>query len=326
MKFTYWHSFENRRIWLLLLLASWFGVVPSSTVEAQASVLVRTRVDETNLLIGDQFWLQLQISAPAGTEVAAILRDSVEANEQVEILEARDSFVTAREPELLIQQQFRLTTFDTGTVIVPPLQVVYQTTGGQLDTIASRPIELSVRGMPVEAESELQPIKPIIEEGFRWTDLWWLYLLLVLILVGIVLYSYFRNRAKRATPVPPPPPPAPHELALERLQALETKQLWQQGQLKAYHTELTHILREYLAGSFRIPALEYTTRQIDEAIARRHLLNKEQRRRLTDLLQVADLVKFAKAEPAAETHERALTDVRAFVLETRPATPTETES
>lgn len=296
-------------------------------LSAQPPVLARGRVGGTEVLIGDHVFLQLQISAPAGTEILRISADSVASSEQLEILEARDSFITAEEPELLVQKQYRLITFDTGSVRIPPLQVVFRNLNGQLDTTYSQSIYLEVGGMPVTEESELQPIKPIIEEGFYWTDLWWLYLLLLVLLLAVVAYSYWRRRAKQQRPIPPPPPVPPHERALQRLTELEAQELWQQGALKQYHSELTHILRTYIGAIFHLPALEFTTRELDAAIEKRGLLNRQQRQELLELLQVADLVKFAKAEPPRDLHARALEQVRAFVEATQPATaPEESET
>ncbi|MEL6140324.1 MAG: hypothetical protein AAFU67_01760, partial [Bacteroidota bacterium] len=112
---------------------------------------------------------------------------------------------------------------------------------------------------------------------------------------------------------PPPRPKTPYELALERLNELEGKKLWQAGEVKMYYSELSYILRAYLEDHFKIPALESTTRQIDRALQERKQLNDTQRAELSELLQLSDLVKFAKAEPADDLHQRDLERVRNFV-------------
>ena len=76
---------------------------------------------------------------------------------------------------------------------------------------------------------------------------------------------------------------------------------------------MSHILRAYLEDHFEIPALESTTRQIDRALKERKQLTDTQRAELSELLQLSDLVKFAKAEPADDLHQRGLERVRNFV-------------
>ena len=94
------------------------------------------------------------------------------------------------------------------------------------------------------------------------------------------------------------------------------KKLWQDGRTKAYYSELTRILRGYLEGRFGISALEMTTRQITDELGRRDELDREGRQELGQLLQLSDLVKFAKATPAEELHVSGMRRVREFVNET----------
>ncbi|MFQ5446939.1 MAG: hypothetical protein ACE5FF_08395, partial [Saprospiraceae bacterium] len=100
---------------------------------------------------------------------------------------------------------------------------------------------------------------------------------------------------------------------------------WQKGQLKAYHSQLTHIVREYLENRYGIRALEETT---DEILHQMRNMNMGDMltEKMTALLQTADLVKFAKAHPPADYHDRAMTMAETFILETKPATLTPAET
>lgn len=107
-----------------------------------------------------------------------------------------------------------------------------------------------------------------------------------------------------------------HELALQQLKALENKQLWQKGEVKAYHSELTRIIRAYLENRYGIQALEMTTEQI---LAQLNTLDfdADWNDRLREMLQAADLVKFAKAEPPSVFHERMMDYAVSFVEATK---------
>jgi hypothetical protein len=59
-----------------------------------------------------------------------------------------------------------------------------------------------------------------------------------------------------------------------------------------------------------------TTRQITSALGQRTDFGQNQSTELSQLLQLSDLVKFAKARPAVELHAEGLKRVRTFVEET----------
>ena len=112
----------------------------------------------------------------------------------------------------------------------------------------------------------------------------------------------------------------PHELALQQLETLKNQELLQKGDVKGYHSALTFIVREYLEKRYGILPLEQTT---DEILAqlRKGDFDFSLSQKLGEVLQTADLVKFAKAQPTAEFHETAMATARAFILETKPAAP-----
>ena len=96
---------------------------------------------------------------------------------------------------------------------------------------------------------------------------------------------------------------------------LEEKKLWQKGEVKEHYSILTAILREYLERRYGIKALEQTSDEILQQLSLQNLSPEL----LTDteqLLSVADLIKFAKADPGVNLHEAAIERVRRFVKET----------
>jgi len=290
-----------QRLFLFLLLLS----IPL--------LLARVELATKEITIGDQIWMQVNISAPPGTAVSGLQSGHLNTLPGLEALQEKELNVTAQTPELLLQQRFLITSFDTGYISIPPLPYVFNAPDGRLDTAYTNDLLLRVKSFPVDEDSELRPIKPIIEEPLNWLDFWPLYLLLAAGAIGYAVWIYFQ-RQKRAPP--PPPPPPPHIIALNALDQLEGKQLWQNEETKAYYSELTHILREYLEGRFDLQALEMTTRQITTRLTQRSDFDQVKARELSDLLQLSDLVKFAKARPAAELHPESLARVRAFVKDT----------
>ena len=55
---------------------------------------------------------------------------------------------------------------------------------------------------------------------------------------------------------------SPIEKATTLLQQLESKELWQKGEIKSYYSELTDIARNYIEEEIKIPAMESTTSEL----------------------------------------------------------------
>jgi len=159
------------------------------------------------ILLGDQIWLEVNISAPPGTKVSGLAPDHIDALQGLETIDAKALNVVAETPELLLQQRFLITSFDTGYIAVPPLPFVYKAADGRLDTAYTNDLLLTVNALPVGDDEEIMPIKPIIEEPLNLLDFWWLFLLLIAAGLGYLFYT-IQKRRKAAAPPPPPPPPA----------------------------------------------------------------------------------------------------------------------
>ena len=132
---------------------------------------------------------------------------------------------------------------------------------------------------------------------------WWKYVLVILLLalIGYIIYRYIKQRPKKdkveeivfKTPI---------EKATTLLQQLESKELWQKGEVKSYYSELTDIARTYIEEEINIPAMESTTSELIinlrlTAKKKKLKLSQETLQNLEKVLMQADLVKFAKVKP-----------------------------
>lgn len=84
---------------------------------------------------------------------------------------------------------------------------------------------------------------------------------------------------------------------------------------KEYFTQLTDILRDYLAARFGINAMEMTSRQIMQKLADQEDV-REKRGYVRKILDVADFVKFAKVRPLPADNVEAYDNAVNFVKET----------
>ncbi len=147
-------------------------------------------------------------------------------------------------------------------------------------------------------------------------------------LIGLAIFFILKKKKKGYYFTPKIELP-PHVVALSDLDKLKASKLWQKGQEKEYYTELTDILRHYIDRRFHIDAPEMISEDIIAAI---HLATdtKSATDGLTQILNVADLVKFAKYTPFADENDLSLVNAYLFVnqtkIEERPAMDEQKES
>jgi len=163
---------------------------------------------------------------------------------------------------------------------------------------------------------EIKDITPILRQPYTFWEIF-RWVLLVLLLAALVWLGFFLWRRVKerkplfAAPVAPPVPPA--ERALEALETLRQKGLWQQGMVKEYHTELTDIVRRYLEEAHGINSTDMTTGQTLEAFSASQVCTDETFRLLRQMLETADMVKFAKSEPLPHQHDGSMAAAVEFV-------------
>ena len=152
-------------------------------------------------------------------------------------------------------------------------------------------------------------------EIFRWVLLG----LALLALAAAVWFAVKRLKAhKPLISIPQAPPMPPDTKALQALESLRQRQLWQQGKVKEYHTDLTDILRNYLEEAYHIQSTEMTSDQTLEALQESPANVADSVQLLRQVLQTADMVKFAKSEPLPHQHDLSLTNAVNFIRLTAP--------
>ena len=110
--------------------------------------------------------------------------------------------------------------------------------------------------------------------------------------------------------------PLPHEVAYEQLTAIEASDWLKRGDMKTYHTQIAHVLREYIRGRYRIPALELTTTALLHAMQRAQI-DVPCVERTQQLLANCDSVKFANYQPEPSEASARVTDARWIVDQTK---------
>jgi len=293
------------------------------------ALVVSAAIDSTTLFIGDQTDLHLRATCEAGEQVQM----PVLAEQLVDGIEIVDRTIvdttTLQDGRVQYNQYLTLTSFQDSLFYIEPLAFV----SGD-DTVWSESLMLNVV-QPFEMDSTDMAITDI--KGIYKAPIWWWgilrWVLLALAIAGVgiggyYLITYLRNRFgdASATDVPTEPLRPAEEVALEKLDAIREQKIWQNGQVKEYHTQLTDVVREYIARRFEVSSTEQTS---DETLrAMRGLLSekKELYDDLRKMLTLADLVKFAKWTTTPDENELSLRSAYTFVKETTYIEEEQTES
>ncbi|MEM9887785.1 MAG: hypothetical protein AAF849_17960 [Bacteroidota bacterium] len=285
-----------------------------SNFAVEAQITAEAALDSTKLTIGDQLQLHLSVKHSEDIRVNDIDVESLKQAEGFEILavSAWDSLSKG-----LLQKHLIIQVWDSGYYFIPPIDIYYNR-GGETRSVSTNELAFSVSTIP-QNERQLAPIKPIEEEPRSLEDYIWLILLVLAAALIVLAVRFFSRQKEPEIVIAPIIKLPPHEIALKALKELEAKELWQKGAVKAYHSELSKILRTYLEGRYNVQALEMTTSEI-QAQLKKLDFDSSWTNRLTTMLQAVDLVKFAKAKPSESFHVQSLEDVRAFVLATKQET------
>ena len=283
------------------------------------ALIVSATLDSTTLFIGDQTDLHLRATGEVGEQVTMPMLDK-ELIPGVEIVDRTIvDTLTLKDGRVQYDQYLTLTSFEDSLFYIAPLPFV----SGD-DTVWSDALTLNVV-QPFEMDTTDMAITDI--KGVYKAPIWWWgifrWVLLALLLAGVGVAGYYlitylqsRKREEEGNEVVTEPLRPAEEVALEKLDAIKEKKIWQQGQVKEYHTQLTDVVREYIARRFEVSSVEQTSDETLRDI--RPLLNerKDLYDQLRKMLTLADLVKFAKWSATPDENELSLRDAYTFVRET----------
>ena len=283
------------------------------------ALIVSATLDSTTLFIGDQTDLHLRAIGEVGEQVAMPVLDK-ELIPGVEIVDRTIvDTLSLKDGRVQYDQYLTVTSFEDSLFYIAPLPFV----SGD-DTVWSDGLTLNVV-QPFEMDTTDMAITDI--KGVYKAPVWWWgifrWVLLAVLLAGVGVAGYYlitylqrRKLEEAGNEVVTEPLRPAEEVALEKLDAIKEKKIWQQGQVKEYYTQLTDVVREYIARRFEVSSVEQTSdetlRDIRPLLSERKDLYDQLRKMLT----LADLVKFAKWNTTPDENELSLRNAYTFVKET----------
>lgn len=297
---------------------------------ANAQVQVDARIDSGSIKIGDQTKLHFTVRQPVGQKINfPQLADTISAKVLLVDASKLDTVKDKNDPKTVtVHQSYTITSFDAGTYVIPPFD--FGSPGGVLKT---NPFNLVVQTMKVDTAKAIYDIKQPIAVSYTWLD--WLrdHFILVysiffgLCVIGTAIYYIIKRPKKQVVVVEVPKPVIPlHVTTMNKLQQLREQKLWQEGNVKGYHIELSTIIRDYLEKRYVIKTQEKTTAEIFAGLKYLDIADGD-RNMLRLILLLADMVKFAKENPLPNENEQSMDNAIAFVNNTKqvnvPVAPAE---
>ena len=293
---------RKKIIYILFFLVT-FGFAQNPVVNSQ--------VETSSIRIGEQFQFKISVN---GTENVILPKMVLKG------LEIIDSAKVDTINNMLIQK-YILTGFDSGAFYIPQQQVFVRNQAYFTDSLLINVATVEIDTTKIKK----YPIKSIKSEPYVFDDFkMYIYLLLAaLAIIGFWIYYFVIRKRKVQEEKPLYKMLPPFEEAIYKLNELDSKLLWQNNHVKEYYSELTEIVRNYIEREMQVPALEKTTDEIIEMLrdfqnANTINTSKETIKKLKELLQEADLVKFAKSKPMSIEIEEDRKDAEKIISNLKP--------
>ena len=274
------------KLYLLLLLLS-------ITVFAQQKQVI-TSIDTTKNKIGAEFKLTLKTNVDT---LSKVVFPNPKNFGSLEVIQSYPIDTVRKNDRYELIKKYGLTQFDSGRYTIPSIKILINNKAFLSDSI-----KVEVANVQVDTlKQKMYDIKDIVSADDSTGD-WWKYLLGLVLIIGLgaLAYWYFKKRQKEK--IEEEVYKTPIEKATNLLNNLEKKELWQHGEVKAYYSELTDIVRNYIEEAIEIPAMESTTSELIQglkvaSLKKKMKLSQETIENLFVVLKQADLVKFAKSKP-----------------------------
>ena len=308
-----------------ILVAATVAAVPAQTGPTPG-VRVSLVADSTELTVGDLVTLSLIVSHPEDATVVAprLEREwgpfEVEEQTSVQTVSLADGVRT-------VAKQFRVTLFGPGTFETPELWVFVRSPNRPVVRVSPAPVQLTVNSVLSSPDDELKDLRAPADLS---TPFWQRPIVIVLIVVvalgllgGTAFILYRKSRPVGEAPSASPDLRTPWEVATQELNRILDLNLPGRGEFKQHYILVAGVLRTYLGatylrGPLRVDAIDMSTEEIAASV-RQSELDPGRCTLAIEVLNEADLVKFANYEPSASQANDAVGKVRNIVETTWPS-------
>jgi hypothetical protein len=277
------------------------------------SPAVKTSVDKTDILIGQQIHYKVETSMPDNTYRLSWFSVPDSFGNFVPILKEKiDSSYS--NGNLNFSQQIIITSFDSGRQVIPPLALAVSTLEGDSTfNIYTDSIPINVEYSPADSTLPFHDIKNIIE--VKKTFPWWMWALIaagVIIIIALVIYFVRKSKKKKDTGIFESKL-SPYDEAMQLLDDLQKENLTEKKEFREYHSRLSDIFKRYLSRKTNSYQMHLTT---DELLLELNELelSKEKIAAFASCLRMGNAVKFAKYVPPEYENQKCFSETKEMIM------------
>ncbi len=291
---------------LLLVLGAIFSSLSSHAQNEDKGISYSARLDTNIITIGDQLNLLLSVEQPKDFRIEfPVFKDSIGSGVEIIQQTAQDTIVLEN-GKIKVNKNFLITSFEDGVRKMSPFEFKIHK-DKLMDIIRTDTLFLGVKTFEIDTSKAHFDIVMPIHTPIAFAEIApWLFGGLLLLVLVALLFLYLRKRKNNQPLFVKVKPTEPaHVIALRKLDEIKQQKLWETGKVKEFHSELTDTVRSYLDERFNLSTVESTT---DEILAAIKSVDKESEwhAKLKEILERADLAKFAKFTPFQDENEMSL--------------------
>lgn len=273
-----------------------------------AQVKATAAADSSDYLIGD--FISYTIEVVHDKKISVLQPSITDSLNNLELI-SQSSLSKEQNGNKISIYTFILAGYDSINTNIPPIKINYKTSNDDsLNEAFTNPVSFTIHSLPVKLEEEIKDVKEPITIPLDWKLI--LLYLAGAVLIGFILYLLYKKYrgAKKEEAKPAAIPP--DVKALLALDELEKKQLWQKGEVKKYHSEITEIIRKYFEEIYAFPSLEIPTYDTVKNLREKNI-DEEIIQIVKNFLENADMVKFAKYQPMDTINEEMMLQAKEIV-------------
>ncbi len=276
------------------------------------SPTVKTTVDKTDILIGQQIHYKVETSMPDNTYRLSWFSVPDSFGNFVPIINEKiDSSYS--NGNLNFSQQIIITSFDSGRQVIPPLALTASTLEGDSTfNIYTDSIPINVEYSPADSTLPFHDIKNIIE--VKKTFAWWIWALIglgVILIIVLIIYFIKKSKKKKDTGIFESKL-SPYDEAMQLLDELQKENLLEKNGVKEYHTRLLDIFKRYLSRKTNTYQMHLTTDELLIELNELHL-SKEKVFDFANSLRMGNAVKFAKFLPPDFENKKCFSETQEMI-------------
>lgn len=322
-------SFMARLRWIVRLLVMAVMLLcapvlraaePHVQTKAGEKAIVSVSVEPTTPSTADVVKLTIRATIDPAYDLGATTIDKA-LPEGWRVLDADTSPVrTDRDGKRIITRTYRLEPFLPGDVEIKPFDVLLRPLGNDAradgPVVTTDAIPLAVHSvLPKDSKPTPADIRPAVRPPFKMPAWGWAAIVGVVIAAGLIAMALValarRQRLLKLVRL------TADQRANDALDRLAVDDYLARGEIKAFHEQLSSILRTYIEDRFGLHAPDRTTEEFLSEARLSPWLTPADVVLLESFLTRCDMVKFAAVVPDRSSCDAAMDAVRAFIGRTR---------